>query len=331
MSDGVTGKAIGGHARAEILTPEERSEIARKAASAKWEEKLPVATHRGTLEIGGTTIPCAVLDNGRRVFTENGITVAILGSRSGASKRLKSKGTALPLFVAPGNLRPFISEELKAGPLSPVRYRDGTRIVAAFDAEVLPAVCDVWLKARDNGALQEQQEDKAKKAEILMRGLAHVGVIALIDEATGYQEVRARDALEKILEAYISEHLLKWAKRFPDSFYKEMFRLKGWNYSQLGFGKRPGVVGKYTNDVVYDRLAPGVLEELRRKNPPNASGNRPHKHHQWLTEDVGHPALRDHLMGVIALMRASRAWDEFKRTLARVYPKLNEQIPLAIE
>ena len=56
------------------------------------------------------------------MLTENGITNAILGSRSGASKRLKKAGAPVPLFLAPGNLRPFISKEVEDGPLKPLSY-----------------------------------------------------------------------------------------------------------------------------------------------------------------------------------------------------------------
>ncbi len=133
-----------------------------------------------------------------------------------------------------------------------------------------------------------------------MRGFARVGINALVDEVTGYQEVRDRQALQKILDLFISKELLKWTKRFPDEFYREMFRLKGWEFPKLGTGK-PQVVGHYTNDIVYDRIAPSVLEELKQINPPNEKGNRPAKHHQWFNPRLGHPKLRDHLAGVIAL------------------------------
>lgn len=85
------------------------------------------------------------------------------------------------------------------GPLFQLIYLDGRNVVRGYDADLLPAVCDIWLKAREQGLLQTQQLDKAKKAEILMRALAHVGITALVDEATGYQEIRDKIALQKIL------------------------------------------------------------------------------------------------------------------------------------
>lgn len=134
--------------------------------------------------------------------------------------------------------------------------------------------------------------------------LRHNGIIALVDEATGYQYDRARDALEKILDKFISKELRKWAKTFPDEFFENMFRLRGWQYVPFSV-KRPGVVGKYTNDLIYERLAPGVLEELKRLTPRDERGRTKHRFFQRLTENVGHPRLREHLAAVIALMKAS--------------------------
>lgn len=329
-----TGKAVGGHARAEALTPEERREIAKKAAEARWNDgvQLPKVTHRGVVEIGGTKIRCAVLDTGQRVISENAITLALLGSRSGASKRLKkasgSSGTPVPLFLAPGNLKPYISKDLEDGPLKPIVFRDQRGTDSGYDATLLPAVCNVWLAAREAGALQDQQQDKAQKAEILMRGLAEVGIIALVDEATGYQEVRDRLALQAILDAVLARELAAWAKRFPDEFYQHIFRLRGWRWKGRGTNP-PQVVAHYTNDFVYERLAPGVLDELRRRNPTSERGTRRAKHHQWLTEDVGHPMLAQHLHAVIAIMRIAPSWDGLLMMLDTAFPKRGNtlQIP----
>jgi hypothetical protein len=296
--------------------------------------KYPKADYRGTLNIGGVKIPCAVLDDGRRVISEHGATTALLGSRSGASKRLKKAqegaGAPIPLFLAPRNLKKFVSNELEDGPLKPIDYLDGDRIVRGFDAMILPAACDVWLKAREAGELQDQQLDKAQRAEMLMRGLAQIGIIGLVDEATGYQEVRDRHALEAILNAYLRKELAAWAKRFPDEFYKEMFRLRGWRWSPMSVA-RPAIVGKYTNDLVYERLAPGIIDELQKRNPKDDQGRRKHHHHRWLTEDVGHPALAQHLHAVIGFMRAASGWDQFYRLMQRAFPKKGTTIELPLD
>ena len=78
----------------------------------------------------------------------------------------------------------------------------------------------------------------------------------------------------------------------------------------------------------FERLAPGVLAELKRINPVTEKGYRKHKHHQWLTEDVGHPQLANHLYAVVGFMKASPNWQSFCRLLERAYPKLNQTLPL---
>jgi hypothetical protein len=211
-------------------------------------------------------------DGIQRVITENAITQAILGTRSGASKRLKKAaiedGALLPLFLAPGQLKPFIDNELREGPLAPIDYVDGGRVIRAYDASILTTVCNVWLRAREAGALQKQQLQKAQQAEILMRALADTGIVALIDEVTGYEKIRPQNALQAYIDMVIRKELAAWAKKFPDEFYENIYRLKGWRWPGMQ-KNRFSVVAHYTRDLVYERLGPGVLRELERKTPKN--------------------------------------------------------------
>ncbi len=208
------------------------------------------------------------------------------------------------------------------GPLKPIVYRVGNSIEVGFDAQILPAICDIWLKARDGGILQDQQLDKAKKAEILMRGLAHVGIIALVDEATGYQYERARQALEEILERFISNELRKWVKTFPDEFYFQVCRLKGWHISEIP-SRRTLALGRVTIDLVYERLAPNLYQRLKNIVLRDEKGRPKHKLWQRLSEDIGDPKLREHLASEITLMRIfdDKCWDDFYKAVIKALPK----------
>ena len=192
----------------------------------------------------------------------------------------------------------------------------------------------MYLKYRD--ALQEEGKQVpakydhiVKACDILIRALAHVGIVALVDEATGYQDIRDRQALQKILDSYLAKELAAWAKRFPDEFYKQIFRLRGWEWRGIQV-KKPQVVAKYTNDIIYDRLAPGILQELQKKNPKDDKGRRKNRHHQWLTEDIGHPALAQHMHGVIMLMKTSGSWNDFMNKLNIAAPKKGQNLELSI-
>lgn len=334
MDDDINYRQKGGVRRAESLSPEERKSIAQAGAQARWakadptREKLPRAVYGADdrpLRIGGMEIPCYVLDDDRRVLTASGMQSALRIAQGGSMKKGMSR---LELFTSGERISPFIINELAERVRTPIIFLTPAGGKAyGYDAEVLVELCEAVLAARADGVLQKQQLPIAQQCEVIMRGLARVGIVALVDEATGFQEVRKRDALHKILEAYIAEDLMPWAKRFPDAYYREMFRLHGWDYDPESV-KRPGVVGKFTNEFVYGRLPSGVLDELRSKNPKDYSGRRRGRHHQFLTEDIGHPHLEKQITKTVTLMQAADDWPQFKRLFARVFPKRGDQTDL---
>ena len=328
----VTGRAKGGVARAASLTKAERSEIASKAANSRWNNDLPAATHDGDLTIRDRLIPCAVLQDGTRVLSMRGVSRAFGSTRTGIAESGEAGAPNIPPFLTSKGISPFIPNELMARLNAPILYRPkhGGRPAFGYEATLLPQICEVILDAEKANALRPNQQMYARAASLLIRGLAHTGIVALVDEATGYQEVRDKRALQEILDKYLRKELAAWAKRFPDEFYKQMFRLRDWKWPVLS-GKRPGIVGTYTNDLVYERLAPGILEELEARNPKDEQGKRRGKHHQLLTDDVGHPALAQHLHAVTGLMRASGNWNQFYRMMNRAFPKKGQTIELALD
>jgi hypothetical protein len=326
-----------GKARMEKLTAEERSNLASKAAASRWHgaEQVILTEFGGNLKIGEKEVPCAVLPDGTRVVSERGLIKAFGGKRGGSHwQRLKADpdGAILPAIISAHNLRPFIDSKPELKDALAQRYlyrikRHGAKAAYGRRADLFPKICDVFLRARDVGALAPSQRDLAIAADILMRGLAEVGITALIDEATGYQNVRDRLALQEILQQFIGTELAKWERRFPPTFYQEIFRLKGWKYDAEST-RRPMLMAHITADVIYRRLAPGVLTELRRLTPPDTNGRRKTKLHQWLTEDVGHPALNRQIDHAILLGKASDDWDAFMRLLDRAAPRYGDTLPL---
>lgn len=179
--------AKGGIARAKALTPEKRSEIARRAAASRWEREgrqVAHATHEGTLVIGNVELPVAVLQDGTRVITSHAMMTALGRPWKGSYRR-----TELPNFISAPNLIPFITKELAdvLEPLPYVSHRTRARSVIGYRAELLPLVCDVYLAAREAQRLRPTQLPTARQAEVLVRSLSKVGIVALVDEVTGYQ------------------------------------------------------------------------------------------------------------------------------------------------
>lgn len=306
--------------RAQGQTPEERKKVATRAALKR--HGYPSATHQGSISIGGAAIPCAVLDDGRRVVWQREVVGLLTGNKKGGLSR----------YLKAINLLPFSPEKFQKGNFdeTAIIFEMEGRKAHGFEAEDIVDICKMYMQARKAGVLLPSQIHLAGQSEIIVLSLAKVGIAALIDEATGYQEVRDRKALQALLDRYLRQEYAAWTKRFPDEFFQEMFRLRDWVYPTVG-NARPSVVGKYINDLVYERLAPGLLKELESKNPKNDSGNRKVRHHQWMSEDVGDPALTAHIHSTIAFMRASTSWDQMMALMDRAFPKKGATLPLLLE
>lgn len=290
---------------------------------------IPKAFKDGIIDLQFTQIPCAVLKDGTRLITTSGLIKAL-----GKSNTRGGKGTLvgnIPPFLNVNALKPFISNELTSS-LSPIEFQmsNGSKAYG-YKAETLPKICEVFLNARDSGVLSEQQLKHAATADLLMRSLAKIGIIALVDEATGYQEFRDKTALQALLDKYLSVEAAKWAKTFPDEFYLGIFRLKKWNPAKE-LRHKPSVVAHITKDIVYNRLTPGLLDALQEKNPVTETGRRKNYLHQHLTREHGLAHLKGHLFMVQKIMKISNSWEDFMEKMNSLLPVVNsadiELIPL---
>lgn len=323
------GAAKGGKARANVLTPQERSDIARQAVRARWakagklkehpkddgspkestepdtpevaQPELPYSMFRGTLSMGDVELGCHVLSDGRRVLTQGEVVKAISGGSDTSNLTRYLERNPLTKNFRP---EPVIRFTVPGIPTTAVGY----------EAPLLIEICDKYLEARDKKLLKRSQLKLAIQAEIVIRASAKVGIIALIDEATGYQEVRAKNALQLKVQAFIADDLQEWARMFPEEFWYELARLEGIRYSARS---RPLRWGKYVMMFVYDAIDPEIGNELRKKNPnPHFKKN----HHQWLKE-FGRQKVNDQIQRVIATMKACDDMDEFREKFARVFKK----------
>lgn len=332
MSEDTEIQSLGGRARAEKLTPEQRSEIASVAAESRWKRKselegmprLPKATHIGELKLGDG-IPCAVLENGKRVLTQRGMFVA-LGRNKNPTTGHTTTIDSRPGFLAAANLNEFIPEDLRRSwePI-PFRLPKGSggfkgNIAFGYDATILPKICNVFVDARIAGKTTKQQEHIVTACRNLLKGLAGVAIVALVDEATGYQYDRAKDELIKILEAYISPKLLPWTHRFPHEFFRLVYRLYGWDY-RPGTVKHPQYVGKFIKKYVYGQFPPPVLKQLEVRNPVMESGYRKHQHHRLLTVDTGNQHLDRAITIDMTLMQIANGPKEFNEYFRKALGK----------
>jgi hypothetical protein len=316
----------GGVARAQSLSKERRSEIARMAVQKRWEnteeaQSLPKATHGDPdhpLRIADIEIPCYVLNDGRRVLVQNGMLVG-LDMKQGTAGR--GPGDRLVKFIATKSINPYVPKHLEDVITNPIKFRlpaGGTAY--GYEATVLADMCDLVLEARKSGKLNYQQDHIAERCEILVRGFARVGIIALVDEATGFQYDRPRRDLEDHLKKFLSENLRRWVRTFPADYFKHLCRLRG---VELRPDMRlPKYFGLLTQDLVYRRIAPGLLKKLQEIRAERGSPSN--KLHSWLSLDLGVPELLVHLGTVVGIMKLHTNYDEFKKQLDQIAPTYPE-------
>lgn len=287
--------------------------------------------YEGVLDLAGISIPCYVLDDGIRVLSGRKMQEALKIVDSDDGKQ--TAGTRLNRYLEQKSLEPFIYKGREPDHFKPIVCYRGTQKVNGYEATMLADLCDAFLEARKHIQLSPRQAIIAEQCEILIRAFAKVGITALVDEATGYQYEREKDELQHILKKYISEELLPWQKRFPDIFYKELFRLNGWDYTVRGIKKRPGVIGTWTKKLVYEQLPNGVLEELQQNVPRTETGVPTARFHQLLTDDIGSPHLTAQINQIVTLFQLSdnmqEMWNNFQKLKMRQSGQM--ELPFAFD
>lgn len=190
-------------------------------------------------------------------------------------------------------------------------------------AETFLDTCSAYVSALTSGApLTEKQRGIAINCSILLSACAKTGLIALIDEATGYQYEREEDALQVKIRAFISEELRAWEKTFPDELWEEFGRLTHW---QGSLQQRPKYWGKLVLELIYDAMDPDVAKYLKENKPKPRHGLN---YHQWLSEDLGVKALTTHLNQVIGIAKTCNTMEELRHKVALYYGKEDLQLSM---
>jgi hypothetical protein len=323
------GASKGGKARASVLTPEQRKEIAVNAVRARWAKAkgIPIedvgqvsksmvpsvltsksepaetfAMFHGDLTIGDVVFPCYVLNNGKRVITQREVVGLMTGTAKGGIDR----------YLQSSSLRGYIDSNHIKEQTVQFRISGVNKSATGYEGTLLIEICEAYLKARDNGALSDQHANLIKRAEIIIRACAKIGIIALIDEATGYQKVRAENALKLKLQAFISEDLQEWVRMFPEDFFIQLARLENVHYSPKS---RPIRWGKYVLAFVYAAVDKDVAKALKERIPNPQHGQNLHQ----LLKEYGKEKVIAQIYQVLGIMKTCKDMDEFKQKFDYIF------------
>lgn len=280
---------------------------------------------KGELKLGDFSIPCYVLENGTRVISGRGIQQSLKIVEN------KNSGTKIGLILNNLTLKPFIFRNLDPAHFEPLECYDGVLKINGYEATVLVDICDGMLEARKHIELTDRQKIIADQCEVLVRSFAKVGIISLVDEATGYQYDRERFELQKILNAYISDEILKWQLTFTDDFYKNIYRLWGLPFVPKYIRNKPSFIGKLTSKYIYELLPQGVVDKIKEKTGKTFKGNWKYKWHQSLTPEIGREHLKKQIIEVTTLMSISKTKEQFDELFQLKYKTVPVQLQSEFE
>jgi len=270
------------------------------------------AIHYGVLQLGSFELPCYVLTNEKRVLAQNKVVHLISGGRDSGD---------LGRYLRAKNIQRFLPDKFKGAYQKNIfKFMAGNQLAYGLEAKDVIDICNMYLSARQAGVISPNQVNIVEMSELFIRACAKVGIEALIDEATGYQDYRDSQELQNRLALHLQDEFREWTRTFPRVFFDSLYRLEGIR-PPLHSRPYPKRFGVYVMRFVYDTLDPDVANYLREKNP-NPQGK---KHHHQLFNDFGYKRLTDHLMAVLGIMKASLTIEKCRENLLIAFPKTKMQ------
>lgn len=333
------GASKGGKARVAAMSPAERKALASQAGKARWAKeraaklavhengqlpaRLPKAVAYGFLNLNNVHLPCYVLDDGTRVIGRVAMTEMLSGIKAGG---------ALEKYLGVRSLKPFIDmdlvlERMRAFDLPEVQGLE--REVKGLPTDLAIDICRGFVAALEatqhdssTTKLTDRQQEMAMRASMFLAACAKVGLDALVDEATGYQYLRAEDALQVKLRAYLGEEMRPWEKTFPDELWIEFARLTNWKGP---ITQRPKYWGRLVMELIYEYLDPDVAQWLRDNALKPQKGQN---YHLWLSQNFGLRKLLEHIWMTIGIAKTCDNIGDLKRRMAEFHGRQSVQFTL---
>jgi hypothetical protein len=322
-------QSLGGRARAESLTKQQRAAIASTAAKAMWEKKralqspdrIPLALYQGDLVIGAQSIDCYVLDNQKRVIHKRGMAKALSLKSTGGNAFLKTMGRKSLGSNLPDSIWEKINNPLIFKPLSGDPGH-------GYECTVLIDICVALSEAYRNGKLHPSQAFLGLQAETIIRAAAKLGIVALVDEATGYIADKRKEEYRELFRDFIRDEFRQYKSEFPDQFFDMIYGL--YSLPRIkGSKKHPQFFGRFIRRYIYEPLASSngaILEMLDEKNPVvYVNGGRRYKMFQFLSDVVGMNALRSHIWQVVGIGNSVKTRASFERAFLNAFPALDRE------
>ncbi len=276
---------------------------------------MPKVAYKGNVRLGTILSDCYVLDNGERVLSYRNAVKAISDKDSGdlgSYNLLISKENQVAENVLISHDKILISKENQVAETLNFLIEQNNTVAKGISTDYFISICEEYVKRLYEGRLKtERQREIAYRCSFVLSGFSRLGLKALVDESTGYQEHREKDELQVKLDAYLLGYFREWEKAVPDEYYIELGRLTSW---KTPLGNRPKYWGKLMIELVYDTLEPQVVEYLKNNKPPANT-----RWHQRFTENVGLREFTLRCYQISALAKMCHNIVDLKRMTAEHY------------
>lgn len=284
--------------------------------------KTPKVIRSGVLEIFND-LPCYVLSDGQRVFRLSNLTKALRDKEHGKFGNYLAASNIVKYL--PERLRPLTDEFHDRTPQGVMEFEFDDKIEKGYNSEDFMDVCSAFVTANlNNEKLSEAQQEIVRNANKFILATAKIGIVALIDEATGYQAERNSKELQLKMKYFLTDDdkAKEWERTFPNELWYEFGRLTDWKGS---LKKRPKYWGKLVNALIYDLLDKDIAGYLRKNKVPKY--NKHIKYFQWFNE-YGTKQLNQHIWQVIGMAKLCRNMNELKHLASE---KFNKEINLELD
>ncbi|HLG94276.1 MAG TPA: P63C domain-containing protein [candidate division Zixibacteria bacterium] len=270
---------------------------------------LPEARWWGTLVVGEWEIPCYVLEDARRVLGRAEVASVLTDEKEAAEK-----SGHLESLLEIKALKPYLPPKHAVKTVELTLPGAENKKVHGIEAETFVEICKAYVRARDEKALSAQRELKvAQNTAKILAACAREGLIALIDETTGYQYDRIQEALRQKLSFYIKDGLEKWEPTFPDQLWETFRRLTKW---EGPLNSHPPYWGKLVMELVYEYLENDVVDWLRHNEPLPKDGKN---QRQWLQNQYGLKELTEHIWMLVGMAKPCRTMLELRQKMAEQF------------
>jgi hypothetical protein len=140
-----------------------------------------IIKHEGEIDLVGVKLPCYILEDGSRVFSASETQEVLEKIGGGIGRSLEKEVLSLKLL----------------------NCRKGDIMINCYKATILVEICEFYINNPIINKNSPKQRLIVEEHEMLFNSFAKVGVNALIDEATGYQQEREKEELRALTRAYI--------------------------------------------------------------------------------------------------------------------------------